>query len=400
MAANPSSSRPIRVLYIARAPFVSGAERALISTLRYLDRNRIEPTLVLGCDSPLVAAAGQLAVPVKVIGLPKRSRKNPVGWWRSVRRLDRFVKEVKPDLMHANDVPSCQAMSVIGDRRNIPRVLHIRWGITAIDAGWWAYRGVEQVLCISQWVRDELGDTRQTPLGSARIDLLADSVDWPAEIDTGRANSHSPHVGERESVRTEAVGGGQSEEDRREGLHLGFAGQLIESKGLDLVIEAMGRCPAERRPRLLVAGQDTQTAGVYQRELQELAKRCGVEEDIDWLGFLDDVSRLYRQVDAVVCPSRVEPLGLVPLEAARYHLPAMANHVGGLAETIRHGVTGLLVEPTVESWADALAGVGDGKQLVAMGRAAYEHTVSIYSPRQYQATLMEIYDDLLSNRRR
>ena len=36
-----------RVLYIARAPFVSGAERALMTVLRHLDRGRMEPHLVL-----------------------------------------------------------------------------------------------------------------------------------------------------------------------------------------------------------------------------------------------------------------------------------------------------------------------------------------------------------------
>ena len=381
------------MLYLARAPFVSGAERALISTLRHLDRAAITPILVLGHESSLVETARSLDVPVSVLGLPKRSRKNLIRWWRSVRRLDQFVKEVKPDVIHANDVPSCQAMSVIGDRRQIPRVLHIRWGITAIDASWWAYRSVEQILCISQWVRDELGDISHTPLRSARVDILTDSVDWPAETITTQTSGDIADT--RPSGRIEMEETKERDHKGRTTLKLGFAGQLIESKGLDLVINAMGRCPADHRPRLLVAGDDTQTGGAYLRQLQELARQCDVEDDVDWLGFLDDVSVLYRQVDAVVCPSRVEPLGLVPLEAAKYGISAVANRVGGLAETIQHGVTGLLVEPTVEGWADVLAGASYGEKLATMGQAAHDRTVSLYSPQQYQATLMKIYDGLL-----
>ncbi len=62
-----SISNPIRVLYIARAPFVSGAERALMSMLRHLDRARVEPHLALGCETELVQLARAIDVPVTLV---------------------------------------------------------------------------------------------------------------------------------------------------------------------------------------------------------------------------------------------------------------------------------------------------------------------------------------------
>ena len=164
--------------------------------------------------------------------------------------------------------------------------------------------------------------------------MLPDSIDWPAvNHDTQNTQTDSPPK-----------------------TTLGFAGQLIESKGLDLVIEAIGLMPPDRRPHLIIAGEDTQTAGAYRKKLEALAERDRVSDQITWLGFVDDVSQLYTQVNAVVCPSRVEPLGLVPLEAARFKIPAFANRVGGLAETVIDGQTGYLVgtrrgrvEPSVRS---------------------------------------------------
>ena len=381
MSPDPPSS-PIRVLYIARAPFISGAERALVSMLGHLDRSRIEPALVLGCASALVDTARSLDIPVSIIPLPKRSRRNPIAWWRSVRQLKRLMKRFQPHVAHANDVPSCQAMSVVGGQLGVARVVHIRWGITAGDAGWWACDGAERILCISGWVRDQLGDTAGTSLARSRVEVLADAVDWPAQI--GEAAPNKDPQDEHD------------EEDRSRPITLGFAGQLIESKGLDLVIEAIGRLASGNRPRLLIAGEDTQSGGAYRKQLEELAASRGVSECVTWLGFLDDVSKLYRRVDAVVCPSRVEPLGLVPLEAARYHLPALANRVGGLAETVQDGQTGVLIDPTVDSWARALTRLGDRVQLRQLGTAAYERTQRLYSPRTYQTRLMKIYHDLIS----
>jgi glycosyltransferase involved in cell wall biosynthesis len=185
---------------------------------------------------------------------------------------------------------------------------------------------------------------------------------------------------------------------------LGFTGQLIESKGLDLVIEAMGKLPESHNMRLLVAGEDTQTGGAYQEELQQLATKCGVADRIDWLGFLEDVSQLHQRVDAMVCPSRIEPLGLVPLEASQYQVPTIANRVGGLAETIQHGKTGWLVEPTVEAWVRGLMDVADdasgtreadNTSRMDKGAGAFQRTIEHYAPAVYQRRLLEVYQMLI-----
>lgn len=367
---NVVGDAPLRVLYVARAPFVSGAERALRSMLRFVDRQRIEPRLVVGHHSGLIADARALDIETIITPMPKRSRWHPLAWRRSVAAMRNVIERFRPDVLHANDVPSCQALSVLGNSLGIARVVHVRWGITAPEAAWWARCGAERVICISRWVRDQLGDTADTALAGAIVDVLPDSVDWPA------LDSAPP-------PRTDRADDAP--------ITLGFAGQLIESKGLDLVIEAMGRVDEAQRPRLLVAGKDTQTDGAYETHLRDLASRLGVAARIDWLGFLDDVADLHRQVDAMVCPSRLEPLGLVPLEAARFALPTFANRVGGLAETILDGRTGVLIDPTPDAWAAALRQLADRAALRALGRTAHDHTRAHYSPMVYQQRLTEIY---------
>jgi len=366
---------PIRVLYVARGPFISGAERALVSQLRFLDRDRVQPRLVLGHKTELVRIAGELDIPVDVAPLPKRSPRTLLSWWRCLGKLRTIIADFEPALLHANDVPSCQAVSVLGRKLGIGRVVHVRWDITAEALAWWARGGCDVLLCISDWMRQRVGDVSGTAVADAEAVVLPDAVDWPATDDVARQRQMS----ERPT--------------------LGFAGQLIESKGLDLVIDALGRLDAGQRPRLRVAGEDTQHGGAYKQQLQQRAEQAGVAEDIEWLGFLDDVTSLHREVWAMVCPSRIEPLGLVPLEAARFGAPTMANRVGGLAETIIDGETGWHVEPTVEAWAAALPRVLDRHRNTGLGEAARVRTMKRHGPAAYQQALMGIYERIGSERR-
>jgi glycosyltransferase involved in cell wall biosynthesis len=65
------------------------------------------------------------------------------------------------------------------------------------------------------------------------------------------------------------------------------------------------------------------------------------------LGFLprEEVAARYERAAVVVCPSRREGFGLVCAEAMAHGRPVVATKVGGLAELVVDGETGILVEP-------------------------------------------------------
>ena len=366
-------NRPLRVMYFARAPFVSGAERALLTSLRGINRNAVEPALILGCESDLLDITRQWQIPVEVIAMPKRSLSTFCGWRRSLRAVRRAVGRFRPDLVHANDVPSCQAMSVVAGRCGIPRIVHIRWPVDATAFHWWARGGIEQAICISQWVRDQLSAVGGSEGTLPPNILLPDPVSWT--------------IGDNEEVE-------KSSEELIGPLRLGFAGQLIEAKGLDLIIHAVARIPERKRPYVFVAGEDTQHRGTYRRHLQELTADLGVSSHFEWLGFLSDVTQLYRRVDAMICPSRIEPLGLVPLEAAQFSIPSIVSAVGGFRESVLPGQTGYLVQPTVEGWIEGLTVLGSRTSLQTLGQNARRHVQIHYGFELYQQRLLGIYRQL------
>jgi type III pantothenate kinase len=133
--------------------------------------------------------------------------------------------------------------------------------------------------------------------------------------------------------------------DRR---RIAVVGRLIERKGIGNVIEALAFLPTD--VELVIAGgpphgllDDDPAAKHYRQHAAEL----GVTDRVDLLGALDrhDVARLMRSADVVCCCPWYEPFGLVAVEAMACGVPVVATRVGGLAETIVDGRTGLHVAP-------------------------------------------------------
>jgi glycosyltransferase involved in cell wall biosynthesis len=67
----------------------------------------------------------------------------------------------------------------------------------------------------------------------------------------------------------------------------------------------------------------------------------------DALGFVprSELGAYYERAAVVVCPSHREGYGVVAREAMAYGRPVVATNVGGLAEAVQDGVTGLVVPP-------------------------------------------------------
>lgn len=130
-------------------------------------------------------------------------------------------------------------------------------------------------------------------------------------------------------------------------LRVAVVSRLVERKGIGNVIEAVAACP---EVELVVAGGPPPAERDRDPELaryRALAEALGAADRVRFLGALDRerVPELMRSVDAVACCPWYEPFGLVAVEAMACGLPVVASEVGGLAETVVDGHTGLHVPP-------------------------------------------------------
>lgn len=85
--------------------------------------------------------------------------------------------------------------------------------------------------------------------------------------------------------------------------------------------------------------------GVAKPEFQEQVAKLGMQSNFTFLGRRGDIPDVLASCDIAVLPSRAEGLPNAVLEYMAAGLPTVASRVGGNAELVEDGVTGLLVPP-------------------------------------------------------
>ncbi|MFZ0130231.1 MAG: glycosyltransferase [Candidatus Dormiibacterota bacterium] len=150
------------------------------------------------------------------------------------------------------------------------------------------------------------------------------------------------------------------------------AGRLTPQKGVDVIIRAMPQVLRSfPNAQLDIVGQ-----GPDRTRLERLAWSLKLATHVRFHGYLPGAARdhLAAQAWVAVCPSAFEGWGVSCVEAGARGLPVIASNVNGLRDSVRDGITGLLVpHGDPHALADALVGLlGDPERRDAMSAAGIE----------------------------
>jgi glycosyltransferase involved in cell wall biosynthesis len=152
-------------------------------------------------------------------------------------------------------------------------------------------------------------------------------------------------------------------EEASQASHVLSVGALSSFKGHHLVVRAVAKLPPPGRPGVLVVAD--RGSDRYARYLYRLADRLSVQLAVLRRIPDPDLVQLYGSSRAVVCAQMDEPYGLVPLEAMSCGRPVIAVDQGGFPENVEDGITGILVDRTEESIAEALGRILGDHRLAA-----------------------------------
>jgi glycosyltransferase involved in cell wall biosynthesis len=146
-------------------------------------------------------------------------------------------------------------------------------------------------------------------------------------------------------------------------------GRVVRKKGFDLLVRAFATL-AEEHPDvgLVIAGR-----GPTLPLLERQARAFGLADRIHLPGPFTrpQVAWAMRNCELFVMPSRVEPFGIVNLEAWRAGAPLVTSAVGGAPEFVRDGVDGVIVDPRDTEALGRVIGalLGDPDRRRALGAA-------------------------------
>ena len=294
-----------------------GASRVLYTALRLIDRERIEPLLLLPCDGPIVPELRTRGLRHVIWG----TLTEPGSHWhylRTIWRMFRLLRRERVDVMHVNYSHVWRPAEYLGARlARVPIVTHYH----TVNDQPGPYIGLSTAaIAVSRYVAEH----------SAHDKLEKVVIYNP--VDVNRFDN-------ARDIRTQLGLGPDN-------VAVSFMGQIREIKGvMDFI--AMAKRVSDPRARFLIAGEcrdPKKFEGAYSE--QDLLAAIGDDARIRYLGYLSDIEDLYRASDIVVMPSRwQEPLGLINLEAGAARRPVVSTRVGGIPEVVREGENGYLVEP-------------------------------------------------------
>lgn len=354
------------------AVFVSPREGDLLTAVRArgYEAAVVEPPGVLRRYNKAILRQTKIALPALGLSLLQYGV-----------RLGRWLRAHRVDLLHCNQTRAVLQAGLAGKFAGIPVVwvARIREPLPRLATLWGAW-------CASAVVSLAPGCLEE--FKGAQV-LASKIADIPLGVDTERfappeENPPVPHgLGVRPRDRVVVMVGG-----------------LHPRKRHDLLIDAAPRIiAAVPEVRLVIVGGVFEDVGPeYETQLKERAHHLGVAERVIFAGRRDDVPAILRIAEVFVLPSDREGLPGAVLEAMATGLPCVVTRVA--AAPVVDGVTGSVIPPND---ADALANavvrlLRDQGLRVAMGRAARQRAVEVYSlqatVRQYEA----LYSSLVSRK--
>jgi len=250
---------------------------------------------------------------------------------RDTRALARHLRESDYDLIDAHgsqDLWTCVAARGLAGRR-APLVFtrHNTKRIREHAANRWLYRRqVDHVIAVSDSVLE-----RYDPLFRTGA-LVRDRV------------SVVPSAYLPDRFHPGVDGGGLRAELGYSGAVplIGVVGRLVADKGQDDFLRAAAIVLERRQDaRFLIVGTGSRAS-----ELERLARSLGIAHAVRFLGFREDVPAITAALDVSVLPSvDCDASSAVLKEALACGVPVVATSIGGAAEILRDGETGLIVPP-------------------------------------------------------
>ncbi len=369
-----------RILYMANAFSVGGAETLALELIRRLHPARFEFEALLlkerGTLADELAAAG-----VRVESGVLRARLDPLGPLRLARRLSgrRF------DLLFVEPGRNALLLAALARRlaraRAVASWVHAtgKWGrssqFNATER--WFLRRLEAVVAIAETQRDHLA--RDERLNPENLVVIHNGID---------TERFRPRPDLRAAARA-ALGLADGD------FAIGIVASLTPEKAHGVLVEAAARLRADGVPaRLLVVGE-----GPERPAIEAAIANAGLAGDASLLGLRRDLERaLYPALDLQVLVSHPfrETLPISLMEGMACGLAVVATRVGSVPDLVLDGETGFVVSPGDSG---ALAGaihalVRHPGRRAAYGDAGRERIVERFSLERMVAAYGDLFERL------
>ncbi len=387
-----SDTSKSNILYLDSGSGIGGGQRSLLLLLDLLDKARFTP--FVGClgDSSFAAEVEKTAVRVIPLSLPAAHNKTDkvkrftlrdlLEDFRQLRvivELHQAVKRHAIDLIHANSLSVALLGGIVARINRIPILMHKRYATSYGILDKLCEKLLHRVILVSEATRWDFASVEKQTLIYNGVNLDAFQAS-PEEIET---------------LRTELF----SDDEPDAAVLVGVVTRITPEKGIHVLVSAIRELKGKANVKLLIVGGPYFQKDVeYMETLKQEVADSGIEDSVIFTGFLSDTRIVTSLLDIVLVPSIIpEACPRTIIEAMAVGKPVIATPLGGSKELVTPE-TGILVPPEdASAVADAITTLAaDPERLTAMGNAARDRAVQLFSSEKNTALTEAVYTDLLA----
>jgi L-malate glycosyltransferase len=370
----------LRILQVSSAESIGGGERHLADLANALTDRGHDVYCALRPGSPLISELHR--VPQKNISiLPLRNALDPV----SARKLERFVRENKIQIVHAHMARDYPVASYAARRNQAKLIItrHVLFPLTRLHA--LTLSNVASVIAVSEAVARSLRAQKLFP--EERIAVAPNGIDV---VRFANARNDFDHQEFCKQINVP-----------QDHLLIGTVGELKPLKGHEDFLRAASIVVRHfPNTRFLIAGVDYTRIGEHRALLERLANELGLTNCVQFLDWLQDLPSFYCALDVFVSASHTESFGLAIAEAMASTTPVVATMTEGAQEIIENGESGLLAAiGNFEALADEIVTLlKDDAKAQRIATRGYERIRARFSLRRMVDETERIYLAALNER--
>jgi glycosyltransferase involved in cell wall biosynthesis len=175
---------------------------------------------------------------------------------------------------------------------------------------------------------------------------------------------------------------------------ISFVGKLTEFKGVDVLLDAAAIYKKSLQHTLTLIVGDGELRGA----LEAQTKKLGLE-GVHFLGHQPqtEVAKIFNLADVSIVPSRVEPFGLVAVEAMACGTPVVATNEGGLPDFVNERVGALVDVDDAGALAAAILSEVRSEAKENKGPYAANYALENFSWGERVDQMIAVYDEALHN---
>jgi len=326
----------MQIVFVTETPHIGGGEVIMTDIAEYMMERGVHTTVLVPENGPLATHLTAKNINVCEVSRPplfstsfyygNNTFPNPFALVISsflsiiwLFRLYQFFRSTNPSVVHTVSTWSHVVAGLAARLAGYPVIWHYQ-SIIVSDAGWGSYRWLmklwariipARIICLSKIIASQF---QNHPALRNKTDVVWNFVDTSIY---------------RPAIQNESMGK----------MVIGTVARLTPWKGQDIALRAAKILKEKGIQYTWVFAGDTKLGSEkYRNNLLSMVKQWGLEQNVTFLGYVDNMPEFYRSLDVLVhVPVKPEPFGMVVAEGIASGLPVIASSGGGTECMIKLG---------------------------------------------------------------